>query len=121
MNTTWMHTAPICNPPLSQVDIHHLNNGLGQDLLWPNANNCGVVMLVQNGQAAASPTLESEDGDDKPLDLRHFRKGTRQRFPRRSQSAPAVCDLCHHQSGHGQLKSRSHSLAHLPTSGGENT
>ncbi|XP_018421557.1 PREDICTED: circadian-associated transcriptional repressor [Nanorana parkeri] len=124
MNLTWMHSAPICNPPLSQVDLHRLNTALGQDLLWPNGNSCGVIFLVQNSQASASSTMESVYSEDKPLDLRYLGKGAQEQFPSRSKSTPAVFSLGN-KSGLRHLKTHSHSLAHLPTStqtfGEENT
>lgn len=115
MNLTWMHTAPICNPPLSQVDLHHLNSALGRDLVLPNGNRCGIIFLVQNGQASASSMVESVDSEDKPLDLHYCSDGTQERVPRRSRSMSSISDL-YDQSGLGQLKTRSHSLAHLPKS-----
>ncbi|XP_072283648.1 circadian-associated transcriptional repressor [Pyxicephalus adspersus] len=124
MNMTWMHTAPICNPPLSQVDLHHFNTTLGQDLLWPSGNSCGIVFLVQNNQSSECTKEESFNNRDKPLDLCFYKEGTQERLPRRSQSDPSLFPLCD-QTEHGQLQNRSHSLTRLPTctltSGGEKT
>ncbi|XP_077320294.1 circadian-associated transcriptional repressor [Lithobates pipiens] len=122
MNLTWMHAAPICNPPLSQVDLHHLNTALGQDLLLPNGNSCGIIFLVQNSQASvSSSTVESVDSEDKPLDLCCYGEGSQEQPSHRSQSAPAVFDL-HDQTDLGQLKNRSRSFTTCKlTFGGENT
>ncbi|CAI9543486.1 unnamed protein product [Staurois parvus] len=120
MNLTWMHTAPICNPPLSQVDLH-LNTTVGQDLFYPNGNSCGIIFVVQKSQAPVSPTVESVDSEDKPLDLRYYGEGSQERLSPRSRSAPAIVDL-HDRTDVGQLKSRSRSLTTFTlTSGGENT
>ncbi|KAM5129840.1 circadian-associated transcriptional repressor isoform 3-T3 [Mantella aurantiaca] len=123
MNLTWMHTAPICNPPLSQADPHHLN-AAGPDPFCPNGNICGTVFLVQSGRAAASPASQSVDGEEKPLDLRFHREGTEGQLSRWSKSDPAIFTQCS-QTESRQPRKRSHSLTHLPTrsvtSGGENT
>lgn len=121
MNLTLMHTPSICNPPLSQVDLHHLNTAVGQDLLLPNGNSCGIIFLVQNSQASVSTPVESVDSEEKPLDLCCYGEGSQEQPSHRSQSAPAVFDL-HDQTDLGQLKNRSRSFTTCKlTFGGENT
>ncbi|XP_068109625.1 circadian-associated transcriptional repressor [Hyperolius riggenbachi] len=123
MNLTWMHTAPISNPALSQIDLHRLNTALVQDF-WPNGNNCGIIFLVPNSQASMSSTSESVVKGETPLDLWQSREETQDQSPVRSHSAPAVFVLGD-KPDLEQMKSHSHSLPHLPTytqtSGGEKT
>ncbi|KAM3920204.1 circadian-associated transcriptional repressor isoform 1-T2 [Leptodactylus fuscus] len=123
MNLTWMHTAPICNPPLSQVDLHHLNQALGQDLFGPNAPSCGIIFFVQNNQPS-SPSHPITVGAEKPIAPLTCTQEDPEELPLRSQSTPA-------STYHGDVQSLeaskpySHSLPLLPTfthrSAGENT
>ncbi|KAG8147078.1 hypothetical protein E2320_014117 [Naja naja] len=58
LNLSWTHTLPL-NPLLGQVDFSQMNSALGQILLGPNTNNCGVVFFLQKVTfaQAASKTL----------------------------------------------------------------
>ncbi|KAG9480781.1 hypothetical protein GDO78_010182 [Eleutherodactylus coqui] len=104
MNMTWMHTAPICNPPLSQVDLHHLNRALSQDLFGPNAPSCGIIFFVQNNQPSSLA----------PITVTQAEKSTApkspEELPTRSQSVPAIGQ--HHAT---ESLEASRSLQLLPT------
>ncbi|XP_069805346.1 circadian-associated transcriptional repressor [Dendropsophus ebraccatus] len=112
MNMTWMHTAPICNPPLSQVDLHHLNKALGQDLFGPNAPSCGVIFFVQNNQPSSYPSPATKA--EKPTAPLTRSQGNPGEPPVRSQSAPAISRPRATQSLEAS-KPHSHSLHLLPT------
>uniref|UniRef100_A0A8C0GXB3 Circadian associated repressor of transcription n=1 Tax=Chelonoidis abingdonii TaxID=106734 RepID=A0A8C0GXB3_CHEAB len=57
MNLTWMHTSPICNPPLELANLGHLNAAFSQALLGPNA--CGVILFLHNNLMAPAPFFRS--------------------------------------------------------------
>ncbi|KAM4013202.1 circadian-associated transcriptional repressor [Anomaloglossus baeobatrachus] len=122
MNMTWMHTAPICNPPLSQVDLHHLNRALGQDLFGPNAPSCGVIFFVQNSQPSSPvhpiPVAEVEKSISPFTDIQE----NPTELALRCQSAPALAQHAGTQSLDAS-KLHSHSLPLLPAPrpDGENT
>ncbi|XP_056403135.1 circadian-associated transcriptional repressor isoform X2 [Hyla sarda] len=112
MNMTWMHMAPICNPPISQVDLHSLNRALSQDLLGPNAPSCGIIFFVQNNQPSSPshPTMATKE--QRPSLTRS--QGNPEEFPLRSRSAPAITQFGDTQSLKVS-KTHSHSLLQLPT------
>ncbi|XP_075463831.1 circadian-associated transcriptional repressor isoform X1 [Ascaphus truei] len=129
MNLTLMHPSPICNPPLSQGNLHHLNGAFGQGVFAPNSSSCGIILLLHNNVVSSSPlprptsaTLE----ETLAFVSRHPREETsRAERPVRSQSAPANVPVC---SGSRPLKTGGHhsqSLPHLPVCSpkpaGENT
>ncbi|XP_063803136.1 circadian-associated transcriptional repressor isoform X2 [Pseudophryne corroboree] len=113
VNLTWMHTAPICNPALSQVDLRQIRS-LNQDLLMSKASSCGIIFFVQNNPASPSPSVVQKE--------KLVPHPCRKERPLRSQSAPAVILREQH---HLETKVNSHSLPHLPTCSqrpvGENT
>ncbi|XP_063001698.1 circadian-associated transcriptional repressor isoform X2 [Elgaria multicarinata webbii] len=55
MNLTWIHTAPISNPPLGHVDLGRVNSAFGQALLGPHSGAYGVVVFLQNNPDALGP------------------------------------------------------------------
>ncbi|XP_075048100.1 circadian-associated transcriptional repressor [Mixophyes fleayi] len=111
MNLTWMRTtAPICNTALSQVDLSQLGRALDQDLLGQNPSSCGIIFLVQNGQASRSQPLSVVQAGK--LVVPHPCKERKPERPLRSQSAPAVV-LCDRHRLETQTHSRS--LPNLPT------
>lgn len=112
MNMTWMHTAPICNPPLSQVDLHHLNRALGRDLFGPDAPSCGIIFFVQNNQPSSLSTTVTPA--QKPTPPLTHSQGTREELPLRSRSAPAAAQR-HGAQTLEASKPHSHSLHLLPT------
>ncbi|XP_071971041.1 circadian-associated transcriptional repressor isoform X2 [Engystomops pustulosus] len=123
MNMTWMHTSPICNPPLSQVDLHHLNRALVQDYFGPSAPSCGIIFFVQNNQPASAPPPYITEAE-KPSPPVSCPQETPQELPLRSQSAPPLA--CPGTTQRMETsKTHSHSLPLLPTcthrSAGDNT
>lgn len=114
MNMTWMHTAPICNPPLSQVDLHHLNRALGQDLFGPDAPSCGIIFFVQNNQQSSLSDPITVTEAEKPTAPLTRSQGKPEELPLRSRSAPAITQ--HHGAQTLEAsKPHSHSLLQLPT------
>ncbi|XP_069584089.1 circadian-associated transcriptional repressor [Ranitomeya imitator] len=122
MNMTWMHTAPICNPPLSQADLHHLNRTLGQDLFGPNAPGCGVIFFVQNSQPLSPVHPITVAEVEKPISPLASLQENPEELSVRCQSAPALAQHGGTQSLDAS-KPHSHSLPLLPARrpDGENT
>ncbi|KAG8450010.1 hypothetical protein GDO86_016628 [Hymenochirus boettgeri] len=95
MNLTWMHTAPICNPSLSQADLHHLNSALGQNLFGPNTNSCGIILFLQNNLHSSCPLPRSTSAmpgeKPSPVTPQHSEKmETTLNRPVRSRSVPVT-------------------------------
>ncbi|XP_040267979.1 circadian-associated transcriptional repressor isoform X1 [Bufo bufo] len=114
MNLTWMHTAPICNPPISQVDMHHLKRAIGQELFGPNAPSCGIIFVVQNNQPSSQSHPVNVSEAEKPIAPTSFRWENREELPLRSQSAPAIAPPANTQNLKA-CKAHSHSLPLIPT------
>ncbi|KAM4690675.1 circadian-associated transcriptional repressor [Rhinophrynus dorsalis] len=118
MNLTWMHTAPICNPPLSQANLHPIRNA-GQDLLAPSSNSCSVILFLHNNLATSStlPRSNSTTLVEKlpPVMACHHRVAiTGAERPLCSRSAPATMPF---YNNFGMLGSgdKSPTLSQLPT------
>ncbi|OCT66536.1 circadian-associated transcriptional repressor [Xenopus laevis] len=121
MNLTWTHPAPICNPSLSQADLHHLNSALGQNVFGANASNCGIILFLHNDLASSSPLPRSSSAvlEEKLVSVisQHLKgEETKVERPRRSKSAPAVASFCVDQS-----QSRPPLAVCTKRSAGENT
>ncbi|XP_053330409.1 circadian-associated transcriptional repressor [Spea bombifrons] len=115
MNLTWMHSAPICNPPVSPADLRHLNRAFGQEIFGPNASNCGVILLLHNGAEPPFPLARSASTTrpEQPASvIRHTEEITEER-PLRSRSAPAAL-LTVSRPGLIEAGGRSRSLPRLP-------
>ncbi|XP_075699532.1 circadian-associated transcriptional repressor isoform X2 [Rhinoderma darwinii] len=123
MNMTWMHTAPVCNPSLSQVDLHQLNRALSQDMFGPNAPNCGIIFFVQNNEPSQSHPVTGALAEKTTAPLTCSQENPEE-LPLRSQSAPAIAQHSDTQSLKAS-KPHSHSFPLLPTCShrptGENT
>ncbi|KAM8920921.1 circadian-associated transcriptional repressor [Pelodytes ibericus] len=130
MNLTWMQAAQICNPPpQSQADLHHLSRSFGPEILVPNVNNCGIILLLHNNLAPASPSPHSASATQTETQQSVIRTHcsvavTKDELPLRSQSAPVVLPS-HGKPGLGEIGGHSRSLSHLPMCtqrpAGENT
>ncbi|XP_073495585.1 circadian-associated transcriptional repressor [Phyllobates terribilis] len=122
MNMTWMHPVPICNPPLSQADLHHLNRALGQDLFGPNAPSCGIIFLVQNSQPSSPVHPITVAEVEKPTSPLTGIQENPEELSLRSQSTPTLAQHGGTQSLDAS-KPLSHSLPLLPARrpDGENT
>ncbi|XP_063295540.1 circadian-associated transcriptional repressor [Pelobates fuscus] len=118
MNLTWMHTAPIPNPSLSQADLHHLNMALEQEICGPHTNNCGVILFLHNNLVSSSPlprpasTMQTEE---LPSVIRKNcrEEVKRSELPLRSQSAPPMLPTIG-SPRLGENGGHSCSLSHLP-------
>uniref|UniRef100_A0A4X2JUL4 Circadian associated repressor of transcription n=1 Tax=Vombatus ursinus TaxID=29139 RepID=A0A4X2JUL4_VOMUR len=65
MNLTWIHTSPICNPPLSSLGSATFSHGL----LGPGAR-FGVILFLQHGAqsfAYSAPTTPVRDATVSPV------------------------------------------------------
>ncbi|XP_068946207.1 circadian-associated transcriptional repressor isoform X2 [Petaurus breviceps papuanus] len=65
MNLTWIHTSPICNPPLSSLGSAAFSHGL----LGPGAS-FGVILFLQHGAqsfAYSAPTTPVPDATVSPV------------------------------------------------------
>lgn len=65
MNLTWIHTSPICNPPLSSLSSAAFSHGL----LGPGAS-FGVILFLQHGAqsfAYSAPTTPVPDATVSPV------------------------------------------------------
>ncbi|KAJ1080906.1 hypothetical protein NDU88_001095 [Pleurodeles waltl] len=93
MNLTWMHSSPIPNPPPSQVELGGLNTPFGQNLLAPNPNNCGFILLLHNN-LMTSPTYPRSASLSPEMSPTQFCQKKEQLVPTgvppRSISAPGV-------------------------------
>ncbi|KAM4662427.1 circadian-associated transcriptional repressor [Discoglossus pictus] len=126
VNLTWMHTSPICNPPITQDDLHHINKVVGQDVSVPNAGGSGVILFMHNNVASpltiSRPTSAKVEDIMTPVTHQHWRREPiESKEPLRSQSAPAFVPV----SKLAKTGSHSRSLPHLPSSmqrrAGDNT
>ncbi|XP_039369524.1 circadian-associated transcriptional repressor isoform X2 [Mauremys reevesii] len=118
MNLTWMHTSPICNPPLGLANLGHLNAAFSQALLGPNA--CGVILFLHNNLAAPAPFFRSTSvtPDKSSPAFCHPKQPPGTGDPPRCQSLPGAMAagsyvLSQHPGSHSK------SLPHLPISSKE--
>uniref|UniRef100_A0A8C0IR26 Circadian associated repressor of transcription n=1 Tax=Chelonoidis abingdonii TaxID=106734 RepID=A0A8C0IR26_CHEAB len=118
MNLTWMHTSPICNPPLELANLGHLNAAFSQALLGPNA--CGVILFLHNNLMAPAPFFRSTSvtPDKSSPAFCHPKQPPGTGDPPRCQSLPGAMAarsyvLSQHPGSHSK------SLPHLPSSSKE--
>ncbi|XP_053561162.1 circadian-associated transcriptional repressor [Bombina bombina] len=119
MSLTWMHTSPICNPPLSQADLHHISSAIGQDIFGPNTNSCGVILLVPNNMASSTTQLRPASAKLETMltpDVTHSCSGEaiKVKEPPRCHSAPAFLPFSS-QSSMAETGNHSCSFLNLPT------
>ncbi|XP_078526505.1 circadian-associated transcriptional repressor isoform X2 [Lissotriton helveticus] len=96
MNLTWMHTSPSPKPPSSPVELKGLNTPFGQNLLSPNLNNCGFIVLLHNN-LVTSPTYPRSAPLSPEISRTEFCHPKEQLVqtgdPPRSRSAPGVASV----------------------------
>ncbi|KAM6434310.1 circadian-associated transcriptional repressor isoform 1-T2 [Liasis olivaceus] len=110
VNLTWIHTSPILNSLLGQVDFSQMNSALGQILLGPTMNSYGVVFYLQKVTAAqaASETPAHSCPSSVPF------SGSGE--PPRCHSLPGAL-AADSSAPRGTLGGLTWSLPHLPMSG----
>ncbi|XP_074836790.1 circadian-associated transcriptional repressor [Carettochelys insculpta] len=118
MNLTWMHTSPICNPPLGPANLGHLNAAFSQALLGPNA--CGVILFLQNNLVAPGPFFRSTSvaPDKSSPAYCNPKQPPGMGEPPRCQSLPGAVAAGSYMLSQ-QPGSHSKSLPHLPTASKE--
>uniref|UniRef100_A0A8C8RV20 Circadian associated repressor of transcription n=1 Tax=Pelusios castaneus TaxID=367368 RepID=A0A8C8RV20_9SAUR len=118
MNLTWMHTSPICNPPLGLANLGHLNAAFSQALLGPNA--CGVILFLHSNLEASAPFFRSTSvtpNKSSPIYC-HPKQLPGAGEPSRCQSLPGAMTAGSYVFGQ-HPGSHSKSLPHLPMSSKE--
>lgn len=118
MNLTWMHTSPICNPPLGLANLGHLNAAFGQALLGPNA--CGVILFLHNNLLGPAPVFRSTSvtPDKSSPAYCHPKQPPGMGDAPRCQSLPGAMATGSYALSQ-QSGSHSRSLPHLPTASKE--
>ncbi|XP_006036718.1 circadian-associated transcriptional repressor isoform X2 [Alligator sinensis] len=116
MNLTWMHTSPICNPPLGPW-----NSAMGQAVLGLNASAYSVILFLHNNLLAPSSLLRSAPAtpDKTSPACCHPKQPPGTTEPPRCQSLPGAMAARSNDLLGPRSSTYSKSLPHLPKSSKE--
>ncbi|KAJ7307193.1 hypothetical protein JRQ81_009182 [Phrynocephalus forsythii] len=119
MNMTWIHTAPISNPPLGHMDFSPVNPTFGEALLGPSGGSpYGVIVFLQNNPSAPdlNHTVPPSSFRTSPLCCHSNIPAPGPSEHPRCQSLPGPTTTAGSHLPRGTLGCCSKSLPNLPTS-----
>ncbi|XP_020653824.3 circadian-associated transcriptional repressor [Pogona vitticeps] len=119
MNMTWIHTAPISNPPLGHMDFSQVNPTFGQAFPGPRAGSTyGLIVFLQNNAAVpgnVNPVMPLGSFHTSPVCFHSNIPAPGPSEHPRCQSLPGPTTVGSHLP-RGTLGCLSKSLPNLPTS-----